>query len=129
MLNNFTEPIKKNLSKLKPFSNNSYWPWTELCQTKIITEDTDFSVFQMPLIIPISYAVMTFTLLVIALISAPKKTGMGLLILLATSVPYYLLFVKEVIKSTTLRRYSGMANVFYFEDRGLGVFILLLAYL
>lgn len=56
----------------------------------------------MPLVIPILYAVSTCLMVVMALVTAPVKTGMGLLIVICTAVPYYLLFVKHIVRISLL---------------------------
>jgi len=53
---------------------------------------------KLPIWIPIVYAILTTLLVLGPLISKPVQTGSGLLIILATGVPYYMVFVKKIIK-------------------------------
>ena len=65
-----------------------------------------YFLFQMPLWIPITYGLSVLFLSVVAIVTKPRDTATGLVLVLCTASPYYVLFVKKVIKSKTLDKYS-----------------------
>ena len=56
-----------------------------------------YSHLQLPIWIIGIYGIISTVLVVVPLITKPYEAAMGLVITLATGVPYYLIFVKKII--------------------------------
>ena len=65
------------------------------------------SILQFPIVLPACFAVAVFTLVLFSTIFEPKATSFGVVIVILTGTPYYLLFVKQIVKFPKMNKLAG----------------------